>query len=360
MYCNNKLVGGHHYGYSSFSCLVESGVIAVKVDNSPKHGADRWYSGCGIYRPVTLTICNLLHVSQYGIIIVTELLDDNKAEVKVKINIDNKSGKKQKAEVVVNLTDANSNIIASNMLPIEINSNDKKQYQTAMIIENPSLWDINSPNLYDCQVKILRDDIITDELNEPFGIRRIEFVPHKGLFLNNRNVKIKGVNLHHDLGVVGSAWNKAIAKDRLETLKAIGCNAIRTSHNPPASELLDLCDQMGFLVMDEAFDKWDTLRYGKIFEENWQDDVSIMVARDRNHPCIIMWSIGNEVNHQGHPDMIDRLKKLSGWVKKLDKNRPVTFAMEPHGFDVNQIRMTPLQKAQLTRKMLEHDSARVS
>jgi beta-galactosidase len=175
-----------------------------------------------------------------------------------------------------------------------------------------------------------------------------------GLRVNGEKIKLKGVNLHHGLGAIGAAWNKGLMKQRMLTLKEIGCNAIRTCHNPPASELLDLCDEMGFLVMDEAFDKWKTLRYGLIFDECWQEDLLEMINRDRNHPCVFCWSVGNEVHNQAKEDMLKTLAMLAERTKQEDPSRPVTYAMEPHVFDDEQRKMSPAEKAKLTQKIEKH------
>ena len=245
-------------------------------------------------------------------------------------------------------------VCAQKKLTATVSADNTEEVCINFEIEKPSLWGIENPNLYLCRISIIKDNKNIDSCDEKFGIRKAEFFPRKGFFLNGDSVKIKGVNLHHDLGAFGAAWNKAVARDRLEALQEIGCNAIRTSHNPPAAELLDLCDEMGFLVMDESFDKWDTLRYGEIFDECWKQDIEAMIKRDKNHPSIIMWSVGNEVYHQGHGDMIERLKSLTEYARSLDGTRPVTFAMEPHCFDVNQRTLPPKDKAELTQKMHEY------
>lgn len=354
VYLDGHEIGGRRYGYSAFCVPVKSGALAVRVDNSPEHAADRWYSGCGIYRPVTLTVCDRLHVKEWGITIVSEHITEHKADTTVKVDISNEYKLDKAAEIKVEILSPSGKLCAKETLQTIVSADSNAQVDFSLKVKTPEFWDITNPALYICKVSILKDGELVDSVEENFGIRKVEFIPKKGFYLNGRSVKIKGVNLHHDLGIMGAVWNKAIARDRLQKLKEIGCNAIRTAHNPPAAEFLDLCDEMGFLVMDEAFDKWDTLRYGEIFEECWMQDIDTMIARDKNHPSIIMWSVGNEVYHQAHDDMIERLKMLSDRVREKDSSRPVTFAMEPHCFDSKQIPLSHGEKAALTKKMYEH------
>ncbi len=354
VYLDGKEIGGMRYGYSAFSVPVNSGVLEVRVDNSPEHAADRWYSGCGIYRPVTLTVCDKLHVKEWGITITADNIEKEHTDVNVKAEIQNEYDFSCSADIKVEIIDPEGAACAQNTLTKQLQANDSTEVDFCLKVDNPKLWDIDNPELYTCRVSIITDNDVIDSIDEKFGIRKVELIPRKGLFLNGRSIKIKGVNLHHDLGAFGAAWNKSIARDRLEALKEIGCNAIRTAHNPPSAEFLDLCDEMGFLVMDESFDKWDTLRYGEIFKQCWKQDIKAMILRDKNHPSIIMWSVGNEVYHQGHNDMIERLKNLTDYARSLDETRPVTFAMEPHCFDSEQMPLSPAQKAKLTQKMHEY------
>ena len=354
VYLDEEEIGGRRYGYSAFSVPVNSGMLAVRVDNSPEHAADRWYSGCGIYRPATLTVCDKLHVAEWGVTIVSENIDAQGADVTVKADIHNEYKNAIDAEAEAVIIDPKGDICAKSLVDIKIGEGDKCEAIFNIKVDAPELWDVDSPQMYTCRINIVKDATVVDSTDEKFGIRKVELIPRKGLFLNGRSIKIKGVNLHHDLGAFGAAWNKAIARDRFEALKSIGCNAIRTSHNPPSAEFLDLCDEMGFMVMDESFDKWDTLRYGEIFQECWKQDIAAMIQRDKNHPSIIMWSVGNEVYHQGHDDMIERLKSLIDYARSLDETRPVTFAMEPHCFDSEQIPLPPKEKALLTKKMHEY------
>ena len=182
--------------------------------------------------------------------------------------------------------------------------------------------------MYKVETILKKGEEVCDEYKTPFGIRRIRFDKDKGFVLNGKQIKMKGVCLHHDAGSLGAAVPERAYERRLEILKSIGCNAIRTSHNPPSPELLDLCDRMGFVVIDEAFDKWDA-PYGKWFDKWWRTDLNDMVSRDRNHPCVVMWSVGNEVSNQGKPIFIEQLKSLVQMTRDLDPTRPVTCALKP-------------------------------
>lgn len=354
VYLDGNEIGGRRYGYSAFSVPVKSGMLAVRVDNSPEHAADRWYSGCGIYRPVTLTVCDKLHIAEWGITITADNIGMDSAGVHAKVKIENEYEHEQDAQISACIIAPDGHRCVDSKKKVLAKGGAQSEVGFDFNVENPELWDVDEPDLYTLRVNIIKDGEVIDSQDESFGIRKVEFIPRKGLFLNGRSIKIKGVNLHHDLGAFGAAWNKAIARDRLETLKTVGCNAIRTSHNIPAAEFLDLCDEMGFMVLDEALDKWDSLRYGEIFEECWKQDIETMILRDKNHPCIIIWSVGNEVYHQAHDDMIENLKNMTGYVRTLDPTRPVTFAMEAHIFDPAQRNLTPAQKAELTRIMNEY------
>ncbi|HPF56010.1 MAG TPA: glycoside hydrolase family 2 TIM barrel-domain containing protein [Clostridiales bacterium] len=354
LYNNGTEVGRHSYGYTPFVIPVKPGNVALRVDNSPAHLADRWYSGCGIIRPVTLTVTDKLHIKPFGISVTTPEISDDSATVAVSVQVKNDFAENKNAAINIQLVDSNGNTCASTEITLAISAGACIFGEAKLTMPNPRRWDITDPVLYSCKITLVRDGKAVNCVEQRFGIRTAVLIPGKGFYLNGKNVKLKGVNLHHDLGMTGAAWHKGLARQRLEALKAISCNAIRTSHNPPAAELLDLCDEMGFLVMDEAFDKWETLRYGRIFDACWKNDLDATIDRDRNHPSVVIWSVGNEVNHQGHDDMIGRLKMLTDRVREKDPTRPVTFAMEPHAFDPAQNALSPAEKAELVEKMLPY------
>ena len=223
-----------------------------------------------------------------------------------------------------------------------------------MQIEKPLLWSAETPNLYNAVVQLEIEDKTGKNDSSPveirFGIRNIDIVNHKGMIVNNKAVKLKGVCLHHDAGITGSAYYDAVWRRRLLTLKSLGCNAIRTSHNPPAEEFLDLCDELGFYVLDECFDKWKSGCYAEIFETDARRDLTDMILRDRNHPSVFMWSIGNEVENQGTSGMISLQKKLTDIARSID-TRPVTCALSPHANPRSLVVAPVSELVKLTKKL---------
>ncbi len=296
VYINGREIGTRPYGYSSFCYDItdalnpegEDNLIAVRCDNADQPNS-RWYAGCGIYRNVRLVTTNKTRVAYNGVFVTTPAIDASKATVKVEVNAENLGADNRLSFKVL---DHNGNKAA-------FSENDTFE------IEHPHLWSIEDPYLYTLVVYITADKEICDIYTQPFGIRTSGFDADKGFFLNGKAVKIKGVCLHHDMGCIGTAVHHRALERELGILKDMGVNSIRTSHNPPAPELLDLCDKMGFVVMDEAFDMWKRRKtrydYARFFDEWHVRDLEDFVRRDRNHPSIVMWSIGNEV-----PEQMDR------------------------------------------------------
>jgi beta-galactosidase len=331
VYVNGKKAGGRAYGYSSFeidiSALVKEGhnLIAVRLDNSCEP-PDRWYSGSGLYRNVYLKILPLAHIKTWGINIKTLLADEKQADIAVETSIVN--GGTTGVSVHAKVLNSDGITVADVSTPFALTGNDISVRQR-MKIQNPALWSSDKPSLYRVIINLEVDGKREKPVEIPFGIRKIKFVNHEGMLVNEQPVKLKGVCLHHDCGITGTAHYDAVWRRRLLTLKKIGCNAIRTSHNPPAEEFLDLCDELGFYVIDECFDKWKSGYYAMHFKTDAESDLTDMVLRDRNHPSIIMWSIGNEVEEQGSTAMLKTQKKLADIVHTLD-SRPVTCALAPH------------------------------
>lgn len=352
VYLNGNLLGHHHYGYTSFGYEVSDfvdehrNVLAVRVDNSREHLCDRWYSGCGIIRPVQLISTHSTRIKRHGIVISNKQITDKSAQFNIEVALDGEIAAGYQLQVAVShkllgkIAQQIEKTSEMNVFMFELNS--------------PLLWSTDSPNLYHIEILLLENGAVIDNESLKYGFREIKVSARDGFVINGKRIKLKGVNIHHDLGAIGAAWNRSVMKWRLQILKNIGCNAIRTSHNPPAAELLSLCDEMGFLVMDEACDKWDTLRYGLIFEKCWQEDLIEMIERDRNHPCIFCWSVGNEVNNQASDKMIALLAMLSNKARELDDSRFITYCMEPHVFVEEQRQMTSLQKAELAGRIAEH------
>jgi beta-galactosidase len=370
VYLNGQLLGTRPYGYISFRYNLtpyiqwgQENVVAVRVDNSDQPNS-RWYSGCGIYRNVWLTKCQPIHVAQWGTYATTHQQNGRQM---VSLNVTVENHQAQTAEeallaVRVTLLDSEGKRVQQvESETFSLKPGDQTERTVEMEVKKPHLWDVDDPYLYTLRTEVMdaRTGEATDAEDTPLGIRTFRFDAELGFKLNRRAMKINGVCLHHDLGCLGSAINTRAIQRQLEMLKEMGCNAIRTSHNPPAPELLDLCDRMGFIVMDEAFDMWHRRKtqndYARFFDEWHMRDLQDMVRRDRNHPCILMWSIGNEVLEQwssaeadtltleqanmvlnfGHDleeqraekgeSMNSRLTRhLVGLVKGLDNTRPVT------------------------------------
>jgi beta-galactosidase len=236
-------------------------------------------------------------------------------------------------------------------IPFEVSPRSEAELTGVFIIKNPPLWSAEEPRLYRLNVSINGE--LAGETN--FGIRRVEITTRRGFFVNGKSGKLKGVCLHHDCGILGAAFYPAAWRRRLLILKSLGCNAVRTSHNPQAEEFLDLCDELGFYVIDECFDKWKTLAYGEIFEDRWREDLRDFILRDRNHPSVIVWSLGNEVDAQGSEDMLKTEKMLCDYARTLD-DRPVTLALAPHVTEVTErdlVGAPPEKHVAITKRIAE-------
>lgn len=333
VYVNENFAGEWPYGYSSFAFditeFIHAGenIITVSVENKPH--SSRWYPGAGIYRNVRLVILNPVHISHWGTYITTHLINEKEARIDIKTEIENHTDKEIPIEIETDIISPTGEKTGTTVEKVEI---DKKiTVSQELFIQSPVLWDINSPALYTAVSIIKAEGKIVDRYETRFGIREIIFDPNNGFFLNGRPAKFQGVCLHHDLGPIGTAINKSALRRQLTLLKEMGCNSIRTSHNPPAPELLDLTDEMGFLVIDEAFDEWKIPKcpngYNTLFDKWAEKDLRAMIRRDRNHPSVIMWSIGNEIPEQNDPENGPKLAKfLHNICKEEDPSRPTTSA----------------------------------
>ncbi|HRA72028.1 MAG TPA: glycoside hydrolase family 2 TIM barrel-domain containing protein, partial [Flavobacterium sp.] len=305
--------------------------IIVKVDNS-KQPNSRWYSGSGIFRNIWLETTNKLHVDQWGTYITTSKVTAQTASVHIETTLKNRYNS-SKSAVVTTTIFKNYTKITSATQNVTIAANASQVQNQDIIVKNPVLWSVEKPEQYTAVTTISIESTIIDEYKTNFGIRNFKFDLNKGFILNGKQVKIKGVCMHHDLGPLGSAINTRAIERQLEILKEMGVNGIRTSHNPPAPELLDLCDKMGFIVMDEAFDMWKKSKTKYDYSLDWDQwhakDLQDQILRDRNHPSIFMWSIGNEIPEQWSDEGVVIAKELSVIVKKLDTTRLVTAAMNP-------------------------------
>ncbi len=334
VWINGHSLGVRPYGYISFQYdltpyvkFYEENVIAVRVDNSKQPNC-RWYTGSGIYRRVWLTATNKLHVKHWGTYVTTPRILQNEATVRVRTEVENSYTQPKKCTLTTRILDSKEKVVAESTATQVVSAKGEYQFDQEIQVPDPQLWSIDYPTMYKIQTVIKDENGICDTYDTPFGIRQICFDKDKGFLLNGKPVKMKGVCVHHDAGCLGAAVPVRALERRLEILKSIGCNAIRTSHNPPAPELLDLCDRMGFLVIDEAFDKWGG-RYAQSFSEWWRTDLLDMLRRDRNHPSVVMWSVGNEVSDQGSPEFNKQLKTKVDLTHQFEPTRPVTYALIP-------------------------------
>ena len=334
---NGKSLGVHPYGYTSFCYnltpylkLNGKNVISVRVDNSKQKNC-RWYSGSGIYRHVWMVVTNPIHVDQWGLTVTTPNVSTEKATVLVKTLVRNETRFPQNVSLKATVWDSNAKKTGYNHLNLELPANSEKEVEQTILVLKPLLWIPEKPNLYQAQVQIEKNKKTVDNLKTTFGVRSIKFTTENGFQLNGKTVKINGGCVHHDNGCLGAAAFDRAEERRVELLKSAWFNAIRTSHNPPSEAFLDACDRLGLLVIDEAFDGWREKKndydYAMYFDAWWQRDLEAMVLRDRNHPSIIMWSIGNEIIERKKPEAIETAKKLVDCVHKNDPTRPVTSAM---------------------------------
>ncbi|MDZ8120544.1 glycoside hydrolase family 2 TIM barrel-domain containing protein [Pontiella agarivorans] len=343
VYVNGAFVGRQFDGYTSFYFDItefvrpgQENVVAVRVDNHDVPNC-RWYSGSGIYRQVWLTKKTPVHVKNWGTYITTPEITDRSAEVSVKTELANK-GRAETFELETVVFDPAGREVARAVSSGKITS--EFEAKQSLTVENPQRWSVDSPLLYSTESRVKVGGKTVDVYRSTFGIRSFRFDGKKGFFLNGKNMKLKGVCLHHDMGTVGAAVPLEMWERRLRNLKALGCNAIRTAHNPMAPEFMDLCDRMGFLVMDEFVDKWehhirpnaDPLNDPKFAEPNfrkeWKKNFEQTIRRDRNHPSVIIWSVGNENYPAGSEKQNQGLKEYCNFVRTIDPTRPVVSGME--------------------------------
>lgn len=378
VYINGHLLGKRPNGYLSFMYDAtpyvnygEANVIAVRVDHS-QSADSRWYTGSGIYRNVWMVYANPTHIAQWGVFVYPQVVNKKQAVMRVEVELENSTNEKGKYTVTNELLLANK-VVAKNSKALLVNAGSTSKLQSELKVSNPKLWSIDEPNLYQLKTTVYHNGKQIDQTFTTTGIRTLSFDSNKGFALNGEWMKVKGVCLHHDAGVLGSAVPREVWKRRLMTLKEVGCNAIRTSHNPQAPDLYELCDELGLLVMNEAYDEWE---YPKrkwlegwnvgtpgfqgnfdFFEEWGERDLADIVRRDRNHISIFAWSIGNEVDYPNDPyshpvlagggntgftqavyggykkDAPDAMrlgtiaKRLVAVVKKYDSSRPTTAGL---------------------------------
>ena len=344
VWINGQYLGKRPFGYISFNYDLtpylnadDENVIAVRVDNSKQPNA-RWYTGSGIYRHVWLVTTNKLHIARHGVFATTREIAANSAVLEVRTSIENDDDEKQ-FSLLSQVYTANNELVAQVESPSRVSRNGQQDIIQSLTVDNPELWSPDDPNLYRLRSLVKIGGEVIDEVNTTIGIRVFSFSADTGFSLNGKSMKFQGVNNHSDLGALGAALNDRVLERRLEILKAMGCNAIRTAHNPPSEELLEMSDRMGFMVMDEAFDEWlgswqfrgvkkpeGKVKYGYHlhFDEWAEKDLAELVRRDRNHPSVILWSVGNEIPDSHSEVGTERLKKLMEVVRREDPTRPIT------------------------------------
>lgn len=332
-------VNGHEacfwpYGYNAFFCDVtdlvnntgKGNVLAVRLENKPQ--SSRWYPGAGLYRNVHLIVTDKIHIPVWGTYVTTPFVSNEYASVRLKIKIENVEN--QDVRIITEIHDKNGNIVAKKDNVQRINR--EQTLEQNFLVDNPQLWSPENPNLYFALSKVFYANRLVDEYKTRFGIRKIELVPDKGFFLNDKHRKFQGVCIHHDLGPLGAAINKAALRRQLTLLKDMGCDAIRTAHNMPAPELVELCDEMGFMVIVESFDEWDVAKcengYHCYFGKWAEEDMVNMIHHFRNNPSVVMWSIGNEVPTQCADNGYEVAKFLQDICHREDPTRLVTCGMD--------------------------------
>ena len=340
VWINGQYLGKRPYGYSSFRYELTPNVrfgagrnvIAVRVDNSQQPNS-RWYSGSGIYRHVRLVTTDPMHVAQWGTYVTTPVVSVDSSHVTIRTSLRNDRRVEQPIVLSTVVYDSAGREVAAVSTMGRIPGDSVAELAQDLTISRPVLWSLERPYLYRAVSRVRCGNSVCDTYTTPFGVRSFVFRVDSGFFLNGRHIKIRGVCLHHDLGALGAAVNTRAIERQLEIMRAMGANAIRTSHNPPAPELLDLTDRMGFIVLDEAFDMWKKEKTPYDYHLDWDAwhvrDLSDMVLRDRNHPSVFMWSIGNEVMEQwtnGDSTAAPIARELAAIVRALDPTRPITQA----------------------------------
>ena len=337
VWLNGNHIGNHTYGYTPFNFDLtqylkhagEENVLVVRVRNQGLNS--RWYSGSGIYRHVMLMVTDKIHVIPWGVYVMTHVSSPNEAQVMVNTTVENQT--KEESNITLKVVILSNDGKAAGESDQKGNIGPEKifQFNHTIPLKEPLLWSIDKPNLYTALVEVYSGKILADLVKVKFGIRTLEFTAEKGFLLNGEKVLLKGGCMHHDNGILGSATFDRAEERRVELMKAYGFNAIRTSHNPPSCQFLDACDRLGVLVIDEAFDMWEIPKnpqdYARFFKEWWLKDIESMVLRDRNHPSVIMWSIGNEINERSDSSGLKIAKNLVDEVRSLDPSRPITEAI---------------------------------
>ena len=335
VWLNGRLLGREPYGYSSFAfditpyAALGENVVAVRVRNEGRNS--RWYSGSGLYRHVWLTTTGPLRVSLWGVAVTTRDVSAGRANVDVAVDLANEGPGAPDGRVRVRLLGPDGAAVGQGEAPSAVAARGTARASVSVSVAGPRLWSPATPSLYRATVEVLAGGLVVDRLEQRFGIRRIEIDAERGLRVNGVPYEMKGACLHHDNGPLGAAAIDRAEERRIEILKAAGFDAVRTSHNPPSPAFLDAADRAGMLVIDEAFDMWEREKnpqdYHRYFGEWWAKDLAAMVRRDRNHPSVVLWSIGNEINERADPPGLEIARRLIAGVRRDDPTRGVTEAI---------------------------------
>lgn len=344
VYVNGQEAGYWPYGYNSFYVDAtpylkpgEKNELAVRLENEPE--SSRWYPGAGLYRNVHLVINEDAHIPTWGTYATTPVVTDKYAKVSLKTSlVSPKGANKDNYRIVTQIKDKNGKVVATGENKLSVFDN--TLFEQEFAVANPELWSPETPVLYTAESKVYEGNTLKDEYTTRFGIRTLEIIPDKGFFLNGKLTKFKGVCNHHDLGPLGGAVNDAAIRRQIRILKDMGCNAIRTSHNMPAPELVEACDEMGMMVMAESFDEWKSAKmangYHKVFDEWVDKDLTNLIRHYRNNPSIVMWCTGNEVPDQWSGSNGPKLSRmLQDICHREDPTRPVTQGMDAPDAVVN-------------------------
>ena len=347
VFINGHSLGIRPNGYISFAYELsqylnfgKQNIIAVKVDNDAQPNS-RWYTGSGIYRNVRLVASEKLHVAKWGTYVTTPEVSAAKASVHFEVTIENKTNSEKEFQLVTSILDANNKEVANAKTTEKIGANTNAKKVHNLNVNQPKLWDTENPNLYKIVTTIYENSKAVDNYETPLGFRFFSFDAEKGFSLNGVPTKILGVCLHHDNGALGAVENIHAVRRKLTILKEMGTNAIRMAHNPHSLEMMQLCDEMGFIVQDEAFDVWKKKKVTHDYHKDWdawhKKDLEDFIKRDRNHPSVMMWSIGNEIREQFDSTGIAITRELAQIVKSLDTTRPVTSALTENVIEKNFI-----------------------
>ncbi|AWG22649.1 glycoside hydrolase family 2 [Flavobacterium faecale] len=333
VWINGNYVGERPYGYIGFELDLtpyikygQENVIAVQV--APEDLSARWYPGAGIYRNVYLKVKNDIHIPQWGTYITTPIVSDAKATVAIQTTIKNAGNLSSNAVLVTTIKNNKGVVVASQSKAISLVKSSEQKVSQNLEVLKPARWDIQSPTLYTSISQVKVNNQVVEEYQTNFGIRTIKFDANNGFLLNGKRVQLNGVCMHHDLGPLGAAVNYRANERQMQIMKSMGTNALRTSHNPPSPEILEVCDKLGIVVIVEAFDEWQLPKvpngYSKFFDQWHEKDLRDMIKRDRNHPSVIMWSIGNEILEQSKKDGWILTKHLNDICHDEDNTRPTT------------------------------------